>query len=66
MNVCAYMYVCENDLWRCLDKNILSNGHCVSGGATKIESSTEQGHITEVGRWFSHLSDFIKFLKNYY
>jgi hypothetical protein len=38
--VCVYTYVCENDLWQCLDKNILSNGYCVLGGVTKIGSLT--------------------------
>jgi hypothetical protein len=44
MNICVHIYVCENDLWWCLDKNIPSNGHCVSGSATNIESSTGRGH----------------------
>ena len=67
MNVCAYMYVCENDLWRCLYKNILSTGHYVSGGVTRIGSLTKWGHIRQgIGRWFPHLFDFIKFLKYYY
>ena len=42
--MCVHIYVCENDLWWCLDKNIPSNGHCVSGSATNIESSTGRGH----------------------
>jgi len=53
MNICVCMYLCANNLLRYLDKNILSNCHYESGGATEIGTLTGQGHtMGGAGRWF--------------